>query len=344
VQSNGWLDQSFGFQQGFDRYVFPRGAGNPRIAASQVWPHADRIYDEAVRLIDDHDRARPMFLYLHFMDVHEYAAPPEYRTYGQDTPGAYLAAIRWEDDALARVREKLDDAGLLDHTVIVFASDHGEAFGEHGKQGHARNALTATLHTPLVIRFPFPIAPIRVSTQVRNVDIAPTLLELAGAAVPEFFQGRSLLPLLTADGDAALPGRVDPGLGQRRPLDLRAQPAGRSAARRVLVRPQRRSGRERESDRARARAGAADARAFGRADRVAAAARHARARRPHRSADRRAAARDGIPAVVEARSADARARSQDSSSAAEQTQLRPFDLARYIALSATSSSPSRSRL
>ena len=199
VQSNGWLDQSFGFQQGFDHYVFPRGTGAAKMAPSQLWPHADRVYEEAARLIEQRDPARPMFLYLHFMDVHEYAAPPEFKKFGQDTPGAYLAAIRWDDDALARVRQKLDDAGLLDRTVMVFASDHGEAFGEHGKQGHARNALTATLRTPLVIRFPFPITPLRIKTQVRNVDIAPTLLELAGVAVPEVFQGRSLLRLLTAE-------------------------------------------------------------------------------------------------------------------------------------------------
>ena len=202
VQSNGWLDQSFGFQQGFDSYVFPRGAGNPKFSASELWPHADRIYQEAARLIDGHDRTRPMFLYLHLMDVHEYAAPPEFRTYGQDTPGAYLAAIRWDDDAIARVRKKLDDAGLLDRTVIVLAADHGEAFGEHGKQGHARNTLTATLWTPLVIRFPFPIAPQRIPVQVRNIDIAPTLLDLAGVAAPESFQGHSLLPLLTTQDGA----------------------------------------------------------------------------------------------------------------------------------------------
>ena len=78
------------------------------------------------------------------------------------------------------MREKLDDAGLLDETVIVFASDHGEAFGENGKVGHARNVLTSTISTPLLIRFPFPLDPIRVPTQVRNIDIAPTLLDLAG--------------------------------------------------------------------------------------------------------------------------------------------------------------------
>jgi arylsulfatase A-like enzyme len=196
VQTNGWLDQSFGFQQGFDRYVFPRGSGARGVARSQIWPHADRVYDEAARLIDAHDPQHPLFLYLHLMDVHEYAAPPEYKTFGEDTRGAYLSAIRWVDDALARVRAKLDSAGLLDRCVIVFASDHGEAFGENGKQGHARNVLTATLWTPLVIRFPFPIEPVRVRSQVRNLDIAPTLLELAGIPAPDGFEGRSLLPLV----------------------------------------------------------------------------------------------------------------------------------------------------
>jgi arylsulfatase A-like enzyme len=38
VQGNGWLDQSFGFQQGFDSYVFPRGLGNPKLSASELWP------------------------------------------------------------------------------------------------------------------------------------------------------------------------------------------------------------------------------------------------------------------------------------------------------------------
>jgi len=196
VQCNGWLDQSFGFHQGFDRYRFPRGAG-AKMPATQIWPHADRIFQEASDLIDDHDPAEPMFLYMHFMDVHEYAAPPEFKNYGDGDVGAYLAAIRWDDDALTRVREKLDERGLLDNSVIVFASDHGEAFGENGKVGHARNSLNSTLATPLLVRFPFAIEPVRVKNQVRNIDIAPTLLELAGVPVPDEFDGSSLLPLIT---------------------------------------------------------------------------------------------------------------------------------------------------
>ena len=199
VQTNGWLHQSFGFHEGFDRYTFPHGAGSRGLARSQRWPHADRVVEEAGRLIEAAPEDRPFFLYLHFMDVHEYAAPPEWRSFGTDRRGNYLAAVRWVDDALGRIRRQLDQAGVLDRTVIVFASDHGETFGEHDVYGHARNVLTPVLHVPLVIRFPFVVGPaIRVAAQVRNVDIAPTLLELAGIEVPASFEGASLLPLLAS--------------------------------------------------------------------------------------------------------------------------------------------------
>jgi arylsulfatase A-like enzyme len=199
VQTNGWLHQSFGFHQGFDRYMFPKTGGDPRLGKPSLWPHADRVYDEAVRLIDAHDRSLPFFLYLHFMDVHEYAAPPEFKTYGTDNRGAYLASIRWVDDAVRRVREKLEAAGVLDRSVIVFTSDHGETFGEHGVHGHARNVLTPVVWVPLVFRFPFEVTPpVRVAAQTPNIDLAPTLLELAGVPVPESFQGQSLVPFMAA--------------------------------------------------------------------------------------------------------------------------------------------------
>ena len=197
VQTNGWLHPSFGFHQGFEHFVFPGGKGAANLPQASVWPHADRVVEEAGRLIDAHPAGEPMFLYLHFMDVHEYAAPPEFKTFGTDNRGAYQAGIRWVDDAISRVREKLERAGRLERAVLVLASDHGEAFGENGRVGHARNVLSAVLWVPLVLRFPFPIEPVRIATQVRNLDVAPTLLELAGVPVPAGFEGRSLLPLVT---------------------------------------------------------------------------------------------------------------------------------------------------
>jgi arylsulfatase A-like enzyme len=211
IQTNGWLHASFGFQQGFDRYVFPFGKG-AKLPHSQIWPHVDRVVDEAARLIDARDPDTPFFLYLHFMDVHEYAAPPEFRSFGTDTEANYHAAIRWVDDGLERVYAKLDDAGVLGDTLIVLGSDHGETFGENGKHGHARNVLSAVLHVPLVIRFPFPIEPVRIPVQVRNLDVAPTLLDIAGVPIPESFEGRSLLPLVTGAGDGDLTSFAGLGL------------------------------------------------------------------------------------------------------------------------------------
>ena len=213
VQTNGWLHQSFGFHQGFDRYVFPKAAGAPRLGAPSLWPHAERVYEEALRLIDHHEGSQPFFLYLHFMDVHEYAAPPHFKRFGTGDRGAYRAAIRWVDDTIRRVREKLAAAGHLERTVLVFTSDHGETFGEHGVHGHARNVLTPVVWVPLVVRLPFAVdPPVRVASQVPMVDLAPTLLELAGVAPPEGFEGRSLVPLITR-GEAAADRETFAGLG-----------------------------------------------------------------------------------------------------------------------------------
>ena len=205
VQTNGWLHQSFGFQQGFDRYMFPSGSAG-KVGMHEkpsLWTHADRVVEEAERLIEKRDPDRPMFLYLHFMDVHEYAAPPEFQVFGTDEEGMYQAAVLWTDDAVRRIREALEDAGTLDRTVLILGSDHGETFGEHGVHGHARNVLTPVVSVPLVMRLPFAVEPVRVAAQVRNVDIAPTILELAGVPAPESFEGASLLPLVTGTEEAA---------------------------------------------------------------------------------------------------------------------------------------------
>jgi arylsulfatase A-like enzyme len=199
VQSNGWLDQSFGFHQGFERYEFPRASKpNDGLGKASHWPHAERIYEEAQRLIDASPAGEPFFLYLHFMDVHEYAAPPEFRTESGGNEANYLAAIRWVDSVVERIRQKLEREGLADSTVMIFGSDHGETFGENRTNGHAFNVHTPALHVPLVIRLPFPLEPVRVRTQVRNLDIAPTVLDLAGVPIPDGFEGESLLPLIEA--------------------------------------------------------------------------------------------------------------------------------------------------
>jgi arylsulfatase A-like enzyme len=196
IQTNGWLDQSFGFQQGFDRYTFPVTAGAMRFQKSMIWPHGDRVLEEMGRFLESRQDDQPFFLYVHFMDVHQYAAPPEFQKYGRGTREQYLASIRWVDDVLQRMREMLEAEGLLGRTVMLFGSDHGETFGENGVHGHAINVLTPVLRVPLVMRFPFAVEPVRVREQVRNIDIAPTLTQIAGIPEPATFEGSGLIPLV----------------------------------------------------------------------------------------------------------------------------------------------------
>jgi arylsulfatase A-like enzyme len=197
VQSNGWLEQSFGFQHGFDRYLFPNAHSMADVLGrSSVWPHGERVLEEAARLVEAHDPAAPFLLYVHLMDVHEYAAPPDFKRFGESQRGAYAASILWVDHLLGELFERLDAGPLARPRLVVFTSDHGEAFGENRAQGHARNVHTPVLHVPLFFHMPGRIVPRRVATQVRNVDVVPTILDLAGVPVPDGLDGASLEGLI----------------------------------------------------------------------------------------------------------------------------------------------------
>jgi arylsulfatase A-like enzyme len=92
---------------------------------------------------------------------------------------------------------------VLDRTLVAIASDHGEAFMEHGSEGHGRDLYREVVHVPFVI-VPLLILDqqVRVDTTVANVDIWPTLLDLVGLPPLQGTDGRSLVPLILAAGDA----------------------------------------------------------------------------------------------------------------------------------------------
>jgi arylsulfatase A-like enzyme len=120
VQSNGWLEQSFGFQHGFERYIFPRSPESEGLNRASIWPHGENVLEESGRLLEAHDPNEPFFLYLHFMDVHEYAAPPELKTLGGGKRGAYLASIRWMDELLGMLQDQISDGGAASRTIWIF--------------------------------------------------------------------------------------------------------------------------------------------------------------------------------------------------------------------------------
>jgi N-acetylglucosamine-6-sulfatase len=105
------------------------------------------------------------------------------------------------DDSLGRLIAAVTERGRLDDTVVVFASDHGYFYGEHGLSEERRLAYEETIRIPLVVRHPR-LAPAgsRPAGMALSIDLAPTLLELAGLEPPPTMQGRSIVPLL--DGSA----------------------------------------------------------------------------------------------------------------------------------------------
>jgi N-acetylglucosamine-6-sulfatase len=101
------------------------------------------------------------------------------------------------DEGLGKIVAAIEALGELDNTIVVVTSDHGFWYGEHGLSNERRLAYEEALRIPMMIRYPAKItAGSRPGETVLSLDIAPTMLEFAGATVPENLHGRSLLPVL----------------------------------------------------------------------------------------------------------------------------------------------------
>jgi arylsulfatase A-like enzyme len=109
----------------------------------------------------------------------------------------YDGSIRAADVELGRVLEKLDELGIAEDTLVVFVSDHGEEFFDHDGTFHEDNVYGELVNVPLLLRWPRGIPEGHVVDEtVPLLDLAPTVLDLAGISVPERMQGESLRPLL----------------------------------------------------------------------------------------------------------------------------------------------------
>ncbi|MEJ2112709.1 MAG: sulfatase [Flavobacteriaceae bacterium] len=108
----------------------------------------------------------------------------------------YLATVKSVDDNIGRVLNYLKENGLEENTIIVYASDQGFYLGEHG-WFDKRFMYEQSLRMPFVIKYPNKIKSGTVINDiVSNIDLAPTVLDLAGVAIPEEVQGKSFLSQL----------------------------------------------------------------------------------------------------------------------------------------------------
>jgi arylsulfatase A-like enzyme/tetratricopeptide (TPR) repeat protein len=182
------LDARFGLSHDFDLYDerYPQGAHEYDFTV------AERPASEVVAVARRWFGAQasgPRFLWVHLYDCHSpYRPPPSVAAAYPDAP--YLGEVAGVDEALAPL---LTDVRASSRpTLLVVTADHGEALGEHGETTHGLFAYEATLHVPLLLWGAGVPAGARRGS-ARHVDIAPTILEAAGAAPPGPLPGRSLL-------------------------------------------------------------------------------------------------------------------------------------------------------
>ncbi|TWT51124.1 Arylsulfatase [Rubripirellula amarantea] len=112
----------------------------------------------------------------------------------------YLSTIKAVDESVGRLLAYLDDNGLTENTIVIYSSDQGFYLGEHGWYDK-RWMFEESFKMPLMVRWPGVVKPgIQPQALVQNIDYAPTFLDVAGVAIPDEVQGRSLLPILSDAG------------------------------------------------------------------------------------------------------------------------------------------------
>jgi arylsulfatase A-like enzyme len=219
VTENGALLLSQGFGRGFASYFENKegdvtsfeGQAEDTLALAEAWLRRHRD--------------QPFFLFVHTYQVHyPYTPPPGYEALIPELPAEVAAAegippernpllydreIRYLDDLLRSFFGRIDDLGLDRDTVVIVTSDHGDEFYEHDYLDHGATVFNSAIHVPLLLRGPGIPAGQRIATPVGHVDLAPTILEIAGVAPAPDIAGRSLWPLVEgrAGGADALTGR-----------------------------------------------------------------------------------------------------------------------------------------
>jgi arylsulfatase A-like enzyme len=131
------------------------------------------------------DEDAPFFAFLNYFDAHDPYEPPEpyltrFSTDPDDRMARYDGGIAYMDAELGRLTRHLAQRGILDRTILVVTSDHGEMFGEHGLYSHGHALYLELMHVPLVVRYPAAMPQgLRVDRPVALRDLARTLVELA---------------------------------------------------------------------------------------------------------------------------------------------------------------------
>jgi arylsulfatase A-like enzyme len=235
VSGNRFVSQEFGTASGFDALWFAKAG-------------ADALNRLALEALDEW-RGGDLALLVHYRDPHfPYEPPPPHDRFDPDYAGPangrnfesfgpaqaaevahvralYDAEIAANDAQIGVLLAALRERGLLEDALLIYSSDHGEEFLEHGGWTHSRTLYQELLHVPLLLRLPEGRAR-RVRDPVSLLDVAPTVLDAFGLPAPPSFQGRSLLPLARGASREARPifAETEHGLDKRHRVAVRDGP------------------------------------------------------------------------------------------------------------------------
>ncbi len=203
------------------------GLAGGTVRPARLYVSAEQLVDRVTDWVEGVQT--PFFGWAHFMDIHwpyhreeSLSSPAEVARAWQDLAhlhqvnwkGAaistaqkkhyrelYERAVEYTDQQIGRLLDTLERFELLEDTVVILVSDHGEEFLEHGRWGHFENNLhDEILQVPLVISSPDMVGPTVISQQVSLIDLMPTILDLCGCEPSAGMEGRSLRPLWSGSG------------------------------------------------------------------------------------------------------------------------------------------------
>ena len=190
------LDRRFGLDQGFDVYD---GPSNPRQQPGKDPGDIKRFGEEVTQAATqwlEQNADHPFFLFVHLYDLHTpYKLPPSEQRRGLGTMANLAMWMRyWENFGTPS-----SSVAFMERALVVFTADHGESLREHGESTHGYFVYQSTLRVPLIIHWPKQSSSFaaRVDEPVSLLDVAPTVLQIAGFARPAEFQGRDLESLIS---------------------------------------------------------------------------------------------------------------------------------------------------
>ena len=190
------LNSGFGLEQGFHTYndikINLKQAKEQRSVQDVRAPErvAEEVNAEFFKWLDTVKNKR-FFAWVHYYDPHHPYSPPADTSKKIEGKG-YDAEVSYSDQCIGDLMNKLRESGCLDNSIVLFASDHGEALGEHGESAHGIFIYDCTVKIPVILRAPWIVSGgSRFTGLFESIDIVPTLLGLLKIEIPPSVQGKN---------------------------------------------------------------------------------------------------------------------------------------------------------